>query len=232
MSQNLELLHDFDSVIKQLRQSWDDRLDFPPTKIPERYTRLSSSVAIKMACDLRGVKFRMCPFIAFNDRTHLDRHNQSSDPGADDKFSVFIDNIEIVNDPKGVVKRVGGVMRLKPLDKSPRVRICDSCYFSFKKLSPVMIDGGCFKDGKFYLSDVLYGQNREVPCNVIETRSQMVDEFPGQHSESWWDDTILMVGDSLKKSLSVVLWENGIVAFLKEPLDFGIEIEEVLFGPY
>ena len=221
-----------DSVVKQCNQSLTDGLNPHPAKIPERYVGLRGALTLKVICDLGGVKFGMCPLITFKDAFHLDREYDGSSGGKDNKLFVLIDDVEIVDDPQGTVQRVGGIIRLHMFDQEPGIRFCDSLYFSFKSLTASFIDRPFLENRKLNLPPVVYWADREMPSNVVKTRPELMDPLTRENAKAWWDDKILMVLNSLKQSLAVVVWENGVVAFLKEPLDFDIEIADVLFGPF
>ena len=145
-----------DRVVDQLDQPFRNRLDSPPTKIPERYTRLGGTVALEVTCNLGGVKFRMFPLISFQNPLHLTGKNSRARTHTENQFSVPIDDIEVVDDPQGVVKRIGGVIRLQLFDESPNIRVCDSLYFSFKKRTALMIGGPRLKYRELNLPNVLY----------------------------------------------------------------------------
>jgi len=57
-----------------------------------------------------------------------------------------------------------------------------------------------------------------------------VDDLASEHTESWWDNAISMVLNRLKELLSVALWKNGVVTFLKKEGNLFVEIEDILFG--
>jgi hypothetical protein len=57
-----------------------------------------------------------------------------------------------------------------------------------------------------------------------------MDDLVSENRKSGWDRQILMVLNCLMKQLVVVLGEKGVVAFIKEPRNFGVEIGDVLFG--
>jgi hypothetical protein len=67
---------------------------------------------------------------------------------------------------------------------------------------------------------------------VIEARPEMVDDFDCKNTEPWWDHAISVVMNRLKELLSIIVWENGVRAFLKEEGDTLIQIKNVLFGPF
>jgi hypothetical protein len=183
-----------------------------------------------VTCDLAGVKFRMCPLIIFDDGSHLDREKHRTCGKAKDKLSMLIDDVEVVDDIQRVVQGVGGVMRLKFFDESTDIQVCDSVYFSFKLFAPVMVER-LFKNRKLNMPNIPYKVfMREMPNNVVKAGSEMMNDFSGEHTESWWNEAILMVLNRLTEQLSIVLWQRGVVAFLKEKGDLSIQIEDVLLG--
>ena len=137
-SNDSEFVYRADCVVKQLYQSLSDRLDWPPTKISERYERLAGAIALKVTCNLGGIKVGMCPLITFDDTLHIAGKSHTARGNTQDKFFVLIENVEVVDKPKGIVRRVGGVIRLKSFDQNPDIGICDSLYFSFKSLTPFL----------------------------------------------------------------------------------------------
>ena len=103
---SLESINRIDGIVEQIHQTWNNRLEFAPTKIPERYIGHQCPIALKVACNLDGIKFWMRALVTFDDGLHLDREKHGAGGKTENKFSVFIDDVEVVDDPKGIVKRV------------------------------------------------------------------------------------------------------------------------------
>lgn len=209
-SKRSEFLDYANRIVKQLHQSFSDGLDFPPTKIPERYTGLRGSVAVKVTRNLGRVKVGMCPLITLQEPLHITGQHYGWGADTQNKFLMLIENVEIVDQPEGIVRRVGGVIRLDSFDKGKDISICDSCYFSFKTLTPVLIDKRVkLENREVNLLRIFNRQNREVPNDVIKAGSQVMNNLSDQHAESWWDDKVLMVLNCLSKQLCIALWEKG-----------------------
>jgi hypothetical protein len=171
VSKTFAVLNDLDCVIEELFQSWNDRLDFPRTKIPERYTRLRETVVLKMTCDLGGVKMGMFSLIAFNDPLHLDGVYPRCGTSADNELSMLINNVEVVDNPEEIIKWIGGFVRLESLYKRTDLEVGDSLYFPLKSSTSIRIGGLFVKDRELDFSDVFYSADREMPRNVVEARS-------------------------------------------------------------
>ena len=56
--------------------------------------------------------------------------------------------------------------------------------------------------------------------------------LPGKNAEAGRNISALVVLQDLKEKLCIVLGENGVFAFVKEPLDFGLKIKDILAGPF
>ena len=206
-------------------------MDFPPTEVPKRYTRLQYAIALKVECDFGGVKFGMCFLITVNDGLQRVWEQANTCVQTEQEFSMLIDNVEVVDDPEGTVRRIGGVIRLKSFDQNPNIGIRNLLYLSLKSGNVSFINRLFAQDRKINRHLVYLGASGEVPNDVVEAGSQMMNNFTSEHTELWWNDAILMVFNGLRKALKVVLWDSGVIAFIEEPLDFSIEIKDVLFGP-
>jgi len=72
---------------------------------------------------------------------------------------------------------------------------------------------------------------REVPNNVIEARSEMVDDLSSEHGKTKWDRTASVIFNCLSDRLLILIANDGVLAFLKKPLDLSLKIDDVLVGP-
>ncbi|MGA7155202.1 MAG: hypothetical protein WBY53_00040 [Acidobacteriaceae bacterium] len=232
MSNLSEVVDGCSRVIEESHQPFGDRLDFPPSKIPERYAGLKCSIALELACNLGGVKFGMCPLIYVNSRAQMAGQRYGRSSFTKDKFSVLVDDVKVMDQPKGIVRRVGGVIGLQSFDQRPDFAICNSLYFPFVSGKFTFLDRPVQVNRKVHRHVIYLGTDRKMPHDMIKGRSQMVNDLPDEHTESWWDDTVHVVLNGLAMQLSVVLWEGGVVAFIKEPLHFGVEIVDVLLSPF
>jgi hypothetical protein len=72
---------------------------------------------------------------------------------------------------------------------------------------------------------------RKMPNDMVEARSQVVDDLARKDAEPERNGELAVVLDCLRNNLCLVISEERVFAFLKEPGDFGLKILDVLVGP-
>jgi hypothetical protein len=166
---------------------------------------------------------------------------------------VFVDSVHIVNTPKQCVERLGTFVWLQVIDACKGTgAIDDALYFSTVESRFVWVFGGVgIKDGEldtpadhFDTSTTFVGQ---LPNEVIETGTKMVDDLPCEHGESQGNGVIPLRFQEFRSELlpRIALlvgegWAYAGVADgeiecgeLGEKLDnFRIQIVDTLIGPF
>lgn len=185
---------------EQIHQTWNSGFKFPLTEIPERYTRLQGSIALKLTLHLGGMKLGMCPLITFNDGHEFDGNNSSTSIDTKEGLLMLIDNVEVVDDKQRVIKRVGGVVRLKPLDLFSSFSVDNPLYVSVISGNFLFLNRLFREDRKLNRHLVQLGADRELPNDMVETGSQMMNNLTGEDAESGWDWTALMYSSALSRT--------------------------------
>ncbi len=238
VSRNQQLVERFDDlrdVVRKINQTWDDRLGFPPTKIPERYCRNDLGVALQLRCEISGQDvYDISALITHDSLADLSRNPLRSGSETENQFSVFIDNVHVLDDKQGRANRVKGVVRLKHLNKRANPCILNSLYFSFVSGNALFIDWPRFQDGKFDLAWMRLANNgiRKIPHHVVKHGAQVVNDLAAKDGEARRNGHLFVVGDRLTSSLSVVLGDERVAALIKKPNDRKIEILDILVGPF
>ena len=230
----LKVRRNLSDVVRELNQSWDDRLDFPPTKLSERYLRHRLVLGLNLSYKIGGHDARIAAFIVPDAREQAERKLNFDIACNKYQLSVLIPNVHLVNDEKGGVNRITSFIRLKLSNEITDLGIRDALYFSFVSGKFVFIDRLILENREFNAAEVTPSivLGGEIPHNVIETGSQMMDNFACEHAESKGNPALLMILNSLKAELVVILGNDGVIAFLKKPCDLGLKITDIFVGPF
>src|SRR5271157_1242872 len=99
----LELPTNICNVARKVRESWDNRMTFPPTEVPERYVRGDLSILVELSFEFRGKRSACSVQVAFK----LDGEARGEFDGwhraEQEQFSVLVLNIEVMHDPERIV---------------------------------------------------------------------------------------------------------------------------------
>lgn len=234
LPQFVELRHDPDHEVLKLVKGLNYGFRFRRTELIKRYLGDNLSVALELLLKIDGCASRYSALIAKGPLHHFHRELDCWRANHDHEFSVLVDNVKIVNDERQRVDVApDAVIWLKLFDKSTDYRLSDSLYFSFVTGKNIFLRWPRLKDGKLDPFPVCLsvGGFGKLPNDVVEDRPKMVDDFPGQQREAQRDRTIPMILDCLRKNLSVLIAEDGVLAFLKKPVDLNLKITDVLLGP-
>jgi hypothetical protein len=232
-------INGIDSKVLQLRQRWDNKLTFPLSKLCERYLR--TDLSIMLNCILSSGEFPHSQNFSLTISQHIGNDADRSSLGErevgttrdDNKLSVLIESVHIVDDAQRIVTSAGpALVRLKIGNQFSDSRLINPLYLSLKSGQFVFArdvgKNGKFKTGSVQLPSFGIG---EQPNDVVETRSEVVNDFTRQNAEPQRDLQILMIVNRFLPALIVWLGEDWVLAFAEELQDFSVEIADVLVGP-
>lgn len=231
--ESVELRHDADDVIVHFRQPLYDGLRFPPAKIAKGYLGNDLAVTLELAREVDGRAFRYSALVANVPPPKINRKLQGPRRGDDYQFSVLVDNVEVMDSKEHRLCRIRASVWLKALDEVANSGVCDSLYFSFIHGEHVRRGWWFFENGKFNEPNVLAPVLAvgKMPDDVIEARSKMVNDLPGEDTESKGNRTLSVILNRLRNELLIVITEEGVFAVLKKTCDLHLKITDVLVGP-
>lgn len=227
-------------VARELRESWDNRLDFPPTKLPERYLRGDLAVRIEGSAKANNIALgKVCLSIEHGvDSSHSrSRHIEGS--LRENEFTMLVRCIHLMNDPQRIVERaseqksgiaVVGLHRLNDLSS----RRPDALYFSLVSANCVFVRGFSRKDRERYSRRVFFPVSgaREFPSDMVQAGAQVVDDFAAEDAESAWDESVRVGFNRFLDGFRVIIGDNWVRPVMKECSDFSLQIQDVLVGPF
>lgn len=232
----VELSNYASDVARELRQSWDDRLDYPPTKITERYLRGDLAVLIELSFEVRGERFNCSTHVTnkLPRQIGVKALNQARSAD-DDQLAMLVGNVHVVDDQQRIEDGINSAVRLKFSDEFDSIGVPHSLYLSFVSGKFVFRSWPRLKNGKFDVAEVgrrAVGLIGKLPDNMIQTGSKMVNDFSSENAESHRDSQRSVITQSLKDFLVIELRYDGVCAFLKEPVNLQLEIDDILVGPF
>jgi hypothetical protein len=221
-------------VVRELREYQDDRLRFPPDQILERYLRGNLALLIELSFEF-STQWQFPRKVSAHLSYQGQRPTHVPSGVHDDKLFVLVNNVHVVNKPEHIGAGIRSRVRLEFLDELASTDILHTLYFSAISGKLVFrrwprIQNGEFKESSFF--GVARNVVGELPDNVIETRSKVVDNFSGKNTKANRYGQFFEVCHCLSMFLTIYIWEDGVFAFLKEPGDLRLKIDDVLIGPF
>src|ERR1039457_958681 len=225
----------------QLQEAWDNKLVFPLAELGKRYLRRDFGVLLDCSVNHRtlGIAEYFSLAILSNCDNNLNscacRNDDTRTRVNDCEFPVLIKSVHIMDDTKGIAFSIApSVVWLHVSNKVENLGIRNSLYFSLISAN-FLFRKRLFRedrelDGVFPFEPV-FGAGK-VPSDVIETGSQVMDDFATQHAKTWRYGETTMVVKRLLPLLRVHIGEDWILASFEESPDSTVKINDVLVGPF
>jgi len=235
-----EDVHNAMDVVRKLRESWDNRIDFPPTEILKRYLGRDLKIRIEGSLLFRdaflgnmGVTLEHDIQFGPSCRPHIETVENYH------KLSMLVDPIHVMNNPQWVIQRPSedsflSPVRLERLNDIPSDGR-DPLYLSLVLLQFRFVGGLDRKNGK---SDLLSaGSLRpcigtgEFPCDMIQATPEMMNNLATQNTEASGDYPSSKELYRFIRNSRVVVFDSGVVPIFEKSSNFSFEVSDILVGP-
>lgn len=221
-------------IVRELDEFWDNRLDYPPTKVSERYLRGDLAVLVELSQHIGG-HLLLRQKVSAHFSNEIQWSGEMADGMRDNEFPVLVGNVHLVDDPEGINVGRRAIVGLEFENDLECTSVRHALYLSVISGQFVFKRWRRIKNGKFQegpVSRVPRGIVGQLPNEVIQARPEMMDNLAGKDAEAERNRQRLVIFESLRMFLVVYLGHDGVVAFLKEPGNLGLKIDDVLIGPY
>jgi len=218
------------NFILQCIKGLDHRCRLSLAEVGEQYNRGRLKLILKLSCELEGHRCGWIGCIEIADSVD-DRPRIEAREG-EGQFPMFSLSVQIMNNPEFVVQRVASVIRLYTFDDVLGSVAREDLYFSLETGRTIFVET-LAKDGKLDFSGLLLPTFRtsEEPSNVIEARSEVMENFTSKNGEPKRYSQLSQVFRFLVERINIFITHDWALAFLEEPCDFNLKIDDVLVGP-
>jgi hypothetical protein len=230
-----ELSHDGLYGTREMLERWNNRLVFPLAELRERYA--TGHLNLYFLCKVFG-KSLFVHLIGAKDGAREpgsrngDPHVETAD--SENNFVMLINSVQLMEGEKWMVVRLRTVVRLGIINESESFSRRNAFYLSLVTsnfvFSPWFSGNNGKGDSSFVGSSVTLSRQR--PSQVVETRTEMMDDLPSNNGKSWRNAPLDMVSQPFIKRLLLVFGESSLRALLEESSDLGVQIKHALIGPF
>ena len=218
-------------------ESWDNRLDFPPTKIPERYVSGDLAIRIEGSAKAGNLDFgKVVISLEHQVKASLPASVDMKSADCQNEFTMLVDHVHFVNDSERMAfwaRQQGGrtMVRLQLLDDRPS-RLGDPLYFSLVTGAFRFVSGGMKEDREFDCCRRLRAslQTRKLPSDMIQAGPQLMDDLSAQNAEADRDFSFGVEFDRFLKGFRIILGDSFIRPIFEESINFSFEVHDVLVG--
>jgi hypothetical protein len=237
--QTCEHIHPFKDRLMQLNERWNNKLTFPLSELGERYQRRDFGIILDCSAHqgdfLEREQFSLAVFSEDAGGFGVPSWNRDSSGGVNDcQLPMLIESVHIVHDADRIVFSVApSLVGLQIPDKGKGRGIDDPFYFSLKSANVVARQGFFLEDRKFdgvFMLKSILGTG-EMPSDVIEGRSKMMDDFATQNTEPLRDNQVLKIVNRILPFLRIYIGEDWVFALFEEISNLVVQINDILIGP-